>query len=301
MDDLKRMAIFATVVQRGSMTAAAKVLGMSASAVSQHIRQLERDSGVTLLHRSTRQIALTDAGQRFYTQCAVLTTAATRARAELAAQHDTPTGELRLSAPVGFAQHAAPALGAWLARFPDLRLRLLLDDAPIDLIQARVDLALRYGPLTDSSWVARKLGNTPFWLCAAPQWVAAHGGHLPEHPQQLAHAYWLALAHDDAHAAPLHWTQNSTGLTHDLQVQPQSTSNHQAAVLALCEAGLGIALLAAVDVRPAVEAGRLVRLLPDWDMGHLDLWAVTPQRDAQPAKVRQAIEELQAYLDSLQA
>lgn len=77
MDDLKRMAIFATVVQRGSMTAAAKVLGMSASAVSQHIRQLERDSGVTLLHRSTRQIALTDAGQRFYTQCAVLTAAAT--------------------------------------------------------------------------------------------------------------------------------------------------------------------------------------------------------------------------------
>ena len=149
--------------------------------------------------------------------------------------------------------------------------------------------------------MARKLGSTPFWLCAAPQWVAAHGGHLPEHPQQLAHAYWLALAHDDAHAAPLHWTQNSTGLTHDLQVQPQSTSNHQAAVLALCEAGLGIALLAAVDVRPAVEAGRLVRLLPDWDMGHLDLWAVTPQRDAQPAKVRQAIEELQAYLDSLQA
>lgn len=300
MDDLKRMAIFATVVQRGSMTAAAKVLGMSASAVSQHIRQLERDSGVTLLHRSTRQIALTDAGQRFYAQCAVVTAAASRARAELAAQHDTPTGELRLAAPVGFAQHAAPALGAWLARFPDLQLRLLLDDAHIDLIQARVDLALRYGPLDDSNWVARKMGSTPFWLCASPQWVSDHGGQLPEHPQQLAHAYWLALAHDDAPAAPKHWTQYSTGITHTLQVQPQSTSNHQAAVLALCEAGLGVALLAAVDVRPAVEAGRLVRLLPDWNMGHLDLWAVTPQRDAQPAKVRQAIEELQAYLDSVQ-
>ena len=300
MDDLKRMAVFATVVQHGSMTAAAKVLRMSPSAISQHIRQLERDSSVTLLHRSTRQIALTDAGERFYAQCAALTAAASRARAELLAQHDTPTGELRLSAPVGFAQHAAPALGAWLARFPDLRLRLLLDDLPIDLIQCRVDLALRYGEQTDSNWVARKLGSTPFWLCASPQWVKAHGGHLPQHPQQLASASWLALAHTDDALPPLQWVHRQSGEVYELQRLPQSTSNHQAAVQALCEAGLGMALLAGIDVRPAVHAGQLVRLLPDWDIGHLDIWAVTPQRDAQPAKVRQAIEELQAYLHALQ-
>lgn len=301
MDDLKRMAIFATVVQRGSMTAAAKVLGMSASAVSQHIRQLERDSGVTLLHRSTRQITLTDAGQRLYVQCAALTAAAARARAELAAQHDTPTGELRLSAPVGFAQHAAPALGAWLARFADLRLHLLLDDVPIDLIQARVDIALRYGAQTDSKWVARKLGSTPFWLCAAPQWVQAHGGQLPQHPQHLAHATWLALAHNDTPPAPPQWQHRSSGETFAPLIQPQSTSNHQAAVQALCEAGLGIALLAAIDVRKAVQAGRLLQLLPQWDMGQLDIWALTPQRDAQPAKVRQVMQELQAYLHMQQA
>lgn len=301
MDDLKRMAIFATVVHSGSMTAAARLLGMSPSAVSQHIRQLERDSGITLLHRSTRQISLTDAGQRFYAPCRALTDAAARARAELAAQHDTPTGELRLSAPAGFAQHAAPALGAWLARFPQLRLRLLLDDAPIDLIQARVDLALRYGAQHDSSWVARKLGSTPFWLCAAPQWLQAHGGQWPQHPQQLARATWLALAHSDAAPEPLQWQHRTSGEHYQCSVLPQSTSNDQAAVQALCEAGLGIALLAAVDVRSAVQAGRLVRLLPQWDMGQLDIWGMTPQRDAQPAKVRQAMEELQAYLDTQQA
>lgn len=300
MDDLKRMAVLAAVVQQGSMSAAARTLGMSPSAVSQHIRQLERDSGVTLLHRSTRQIALTDAGRRVYEQCAVLSAAAARARAELAAQHGTPTGELRLAAPVGFAQHAAPALGAWLARHPALRLRLLLDDAPIDLIQARVDLALRYGPQQDSGWVARKLGTTAFWLCAAPAWLRrACGGVVPTHPQPLASAPWLCLAHGDAAPAPLQCQHRASGDVQRLSVQPQSTSNHQGAVQALCEAGLGLALLAAIDVAPLVEQGRLLRLLPDWDWGALDIWATTPQRDAQPAKVRGAIEELQAYWATL--
>ena len=255
MDDLKRMAVFAAVVQHGSMTAAARALGMSPSAISQHVRQLEQEHGVTLLHRSTRQITLSDAGQRFYEQCALLTAAAVRARAELAAEHDTPTGELRLSAPAGFTRHLAPALGAWLLRFPALRLRLLLDDAVIDHIQARVDIALRFGSLSDSSRVARKLGHTAFWLCAAPAWVHRHGGQLPQHPQALAQAQWLALAHTDHAPAPMQWQHRSTGESFSQRVLPQSTSNHQ---------------------------------------------GVTPQRDTQPAKVRQAMEELQVYLHAQQ-
>ncbi|WP_284335186.1 LysR family transcriptional regulator [Comamonas sp. NoAH] len=295
MDDLKRMAVFAAVVQHGSMTAAARILGMSPSAVSQHIRQLERESQVTLLHRSTRQIALTDAGQRFYAQCATLTAAADRARAELAAEQQDPSGELRLAAPVGFARHAGPALGAWLARFPQLRLRLLLDDAPIDLIQARVDLALRFGPLADSNWVARKLASTPNWLCAAPQWIQAQSA-MPLHPAQLAQAAWLTLNrhdHADIHVQAQHV---ETGETYALQTPAHIVSNHQGAVQQLCEAGLGVALLSALDAASAVQQGTLVRLLPQWDVGQLSIWAVTPQRDAQPAKVRQAIQELQAYL-----
>lgn len=299
MDDLKRMAIFATVVQRGSMTAAAKLLGMSPSAVSQHIRQLERASGIALLHRSTRQIALTDAGQRFYLQCAKLTAAAEQARAELAAEHQTPSGELRLAAPVGFARHAAAALGAWLARFPQLRLRLLLDDAPIDLIQARVDLALRFGALPDSAWVARKLGSTPNWLCAAAQWVQAQPQTL-QHPSQLRTVPWLALSHSDAAELHVEAVHTPTQERCALQLVPQIASNHQTAVLQLCEAGLGVALLSSLDVAEPVRQGRLVRLLPQWDVGQLDIWAVTPQRDGHSAKVRQAMQELQAYFAMMQ-
>lgn len=299
MDDLRRMAVFAAVVQHQSMTGAARALGISPSAVSQHIRQLERDARVTLLHRSTRQINLTDAGQRFYVQCATLSAAAERARAELDAEQQTPSGALRLSAPVGFARHAAPALGAWLARFPALRLRLLLDDAPIDLIQARVDLALRFGPQQDSNWAARRLARTPNWLCAAPQWVHAHGG-MPQHPSDVAQAAWLALSKNEQQHLQLHWRHTITGEDVTVQALPQSMSNHQGAVQQLCEAGLGVAVLSALDVVPSIQSGQLLRLLPDWDMGHLDIWAVTPQRNTQPAKVRQAIEELQAYFASLQ-
>ena len=145
MDDLKRMAVFAAVVQHGSMSGAARALGMSTSAVSQQVRKLESDGGVTLLHRSTRKLALTDAGQRYHAGCAAMCAAAEQARAELAASRDAPSGELRLSATVGFARHVAPALGALLAEHPALRLRLLVDDAPIDLINTRIDLAVRFG------------------------------------------------------------------------------------------------------------------------------------------------------------
>ena len=150
MDDLKRMAVFAAVVQHGSMSGAARALGMSTSAVSQQVRKLESDGGVTLLHRSTRKLALTDAGQRYHAGCAAMCAAAEQARAELAASRDAPSGELRLSATVGFARHVAPALGALLAEHPALRLRLLVDDAPIDLINTRIDLAVRFGRLQDS-------------------------------------------------------------------------------------------------------------------------------------------------------
>ncbi|MCT9809799.1 LysR family transcriptional regulator [Acidovorax sp. Be4] len=292
MDDFKRMAIFAQVVQHGSMSGAARALGMSPSAVSQQLRQLEREGGVTLLHRTTRQLTLTDAGSRFHTQCAAMCAAAAQARAELAAERDQPSGELRMAAPVGFARHIAPALGTWLASHPALRLQLLVDDAPIDLVQGRVDMAIRFGDLRDSSWTARRLGHMPWWLCAAPDWVAQHG--QPSHPAQLSGARWLGMS------GRLEWEcRHPQEAAHHWQLQPHITSNNHWSLQQMCEAGLGPALLGAMDISEAVQQGRLLRLLPQWTLGGLDIWAMTPQRDGQPAKVRQAIAALQSYLTEL--
>lgn len=293
MDDLKRMAVFAAVVRHGSMSGAARALGLSTSAVSQQVRQLEREGGVTLLHRSTRKLALTEAGARFHAQCAALCAAAEQARAELAASRDMPSGELRLSAPVGFARHVAPSLGGLLAEYPALRLRLLVDDATIDLIDARIDLAVRFGRLPDSTWAARRLCAMQWWLCAAPAWAARHG--LPAHPDQLLAHRWIGSARGPGGGllVDLH---GPGGEARSLRVEPRIASNNQLSIQQMCEAGLGVALMGSMDVHGDVQAGRLVRLLPAWSFGGLDIWAVTPQRDAQPAKVRQAIAALADYL-----
>lgn len=296
MDDLKRMAVFASVVQHGSMSGAARSLGLSTSAVSQQVRQLERDGGVTLLHRSTRKLVLTEAGQRYHALCATMWTAAEQARAELAASRAEPSGELRLSAPVGFARHIAPALGPLLGAHPALRLRLLVDDAFIDLINERIDLAIRFGRLADSSWVAQRLGRMQWWLCAAPAWITQHGG-LPAHPDALLTQGWLGF--DRGHSSLQLELRSPQDEARTLRVATRIASNNQLSIQQMCEAGLGPALLGSMDVQEALAAGRLQRLLPDWDFGALDLWAVTPQRDAQPAKVRLAIAALGQYLRSL--
>jgi len=296
MIELRSMEIFATVIEQGSMSGAARALGLSTSAVSQQVRELERRGGVTLLHRSTRKLALTEAGAHFLEDCAAMLAAARRARQQLLQAREAPIGQLRLSAPVGFARHVAPALGELLAAYPALSLRLLVDDARIDLIDARIDLALRVGSLPDSSWVARRLCGLEMMLCAAPGWLAAHG--TPQRPDDLPAHQWLTIARDDDPRLTLPLT-DGTRQTRVLHLEARISSNNQLSMQQMCLAGLGLARLGRVDVHDDLEAGRLVPVLPSWTLPALDIWAVTPQRDAQPAKVRHAIDALQRYLVKL--
>lgn len=295
MDDLKRMSVFAAVVEHGSMTKAARRLRMSTSAVSQQIRTLERSGGVTLLHRTTRKLALTDAGARFAEHCAAMVRAAAQARELLAQAHDAPEGELRISAPVGFARHVAPALAPLLADHPRLTLRLLVDDAMIDLVDARIDLALRAGRLADSSWAARRLCAFSWGLYASPAYLARRGS--PAAPGELAAHQWIGSPRDGQQLAIE--LLGPGGATVPLRVEPRVTSNNQLTLQQMCAAGLGIAVLVRNDLDDDLHAGRLVPLLPDWQPAPIPVWAVTPQRDGQPAKVRHAIAALAASLRAL--
>ena len=296
MDSLRRMAVFACVVEQRSMSAAARALAMSTSAVSQQVRRLERDSGVTLLHRSTRKLTLTAAGERFYEECAAMMAAARRAQHQLAQSRDAPSGELRLSAPVGFARHVAPALGGVMVAHPAMNLKLLVDDAHIDLIDARIDLAVRFGRLPDSSWVARRLATLELLVCASPDWLARHG--TPRRPDDLLGHQWLGFAQEgNVLQLPLIGPPHEAART--LRIEARITSNNQLSLQQMCAAGLGLALLARVDATDDLAAGRLVPVLPDWRFRPLDVWAVTPQRDAEPAKVRIAVEALHAYMSGL--
>lgn len=323
MDDLKPLAVFAETVAAGSMSGAARRLGMSPSAVSQTIRALELQSGVILLHRSTRKLALTEAGERYYPHCKRLLEAARAAAESLQQARDAPMGELRVSAPVGFVGHIAPALAPLLAEAPHLRLRLLVDDAMIDLIDARIDIAIRAGRLTDSNWVARRLCDLDTILCASPDYLDRYG--TPTTPHDLPAHQWLAFERDMSSAvlrdglpepdgvAPAAGETMSTsravsmpldlhaddGRRQRVHVEARIASNNQVALQQLCEHGLGIARFPRADVLSQLQHGAFVQVLASWRLAAMPVWAVTPRRDVEEAKVRAALDCLKRHFATL--
>lgn len=302
LDQLKRMAVLATVIEQGSFGAAARQLKTSTSAVSQQLRALERDMGVTLLHRTTRKLSLTPAGARFHEGCAAMLAAAQTAQRQLLQLRDAPEGELRIAAPVGFARHLGPALAPLLQAHPGLSLHLEVEDGFTDLVAKRIDLAIRFGRLPDSPWVAQLLGHKRRALYAAPAYLARRG--VPSKLDDLAAHDWL-LRPDSEGQSRLELRLH--GHTQLLQIRPRASSNNQLCLQQLCEAGLGLALLSPDDLPEAqsnADDGRpsapsLLPLLPELQLPGLPIYALTPQRDAQAAKVRHAITALQQRLATM--
>lgn len=275
------------MVREGSLSAAARRLGSTPSAVSQRLRALEQAHGVRLLHRSTRRLSLTEAGQRLLGPAERLLADAQAAREALALARDALDGELRLSAPVGFARHLGPALAPLLAAHPALQLSLQVDDAMIDLAAHRIDLALRAGPLADSSWVARPLGRFEWLIVGAPAYLARAG--VPASPADPAAHAWLSVR-GGAQTLAL---QRANGGVLALPTTPHLVSNNQLSLQQLAVAGLGLSLQLRPDVDEDLRSGRLVPVLPGWALPPLPVWAVTPDRDhALPAKVRHALAAL---------
>lgn len=291
MDQLKRMAVFAEVVAAGSLTAAARRLNMTPSAVSQHLRQLESALGLALLHRSTRKLTLTEAGARYIDGCTAMVAAARAADQALERHRDEPEGELRIAAPIGFGGLLAQAL-APLRRHPKLTLQLLLDDALVDLIAERVDIALRAGKLPDSSLVARKLGSMAAQMCAAPAYLAERG--WPRVPQDLAVHDWLGGRPSSTGTDTL-VLHNAAGEQATVPVSSRAQASQVTALHALCVAGWGISVVVSDDDRRALADGRLLPVLPDWQLPDMAVYAITPRRGEQPAKVRHALALLAAY------
>jgi DNA-binding transcriptional LysR family regulator len=291
MDRLRRMAIFASVVERRSMRAAAIELGLTASAVSQHLRQLEHELGLTLLHRTTRKLTLTPAGEQYYEGCAEVVRAARLADERLAELRDELVGELRLAAPAGFVGPVlTEPLAPLLAAHPRLRLTLLLHDENIDLVEHRVDLAVRVGVPDDSGHVARPLAQWRALLCAAPRYLASRPPI--DSPDALASQHWLLHGRDGSTIE----LSGPDGQTHQLRIEARLKANNMPALRDFTLAGLGIALLAEPEVRGLLAQNRLVQVLPAWSTTPITIHAVTPRRSAQPAKVRAAIAAFRQYL-----
>ncbi|MGB4073889.1 LysR family transcriptional regulator [Pseudomonas sp.] len=293
MEQLKRMAVFATVVDCGSMVAAAEVLGMTASAVSQQIRKLEESTQVSLLHRTTRKLTLTEAGATFYQSCAQVVALARQAEQRLAELRDAPVGELRIAAPVGFSgRPISAALAPLLQAHSGLSLKLFFHDEQIDLIEQRIDLAIRVGNLEDSSLVARHIGDSRMLLCAAPAYLLRKPP--VNRPEDLLGLDWLALNSDTAHN-PLSLS-GPAGEVQKVRMESRVSCNNILAVRHFTLAGMGVSLQPEQEVHEELATGSLRELLPEWRLQPFGIYLVTPRRDAQPAKVRYAIEALRQHL-----
>ncbi|MGL6005491.1 LysR family transcriptional regulator [Aeromonas sobria] len=289
MEQLRRYAIFAAVVEAGSMTGAAKSLGMTPSAVSQHISQLESLLGLTLLHRSTRRLSLTEAGEVVWQGCRALQQTLSETELRLSEVRDALLGEVRITAPVGMAgQPLALALSPLLQAHPGLTIQIIADDEKRDLIAERIDVALRVGSLPDSTLVARKLGQTRMLLCAAPAYLARKG--TPRTPADLATHDWLC---GDMLGNGL-LLLDEKGIEHRVRFKPRVLCNNVLPLRQFALAGQGISLQPEGEIGEDLALGRLLELLPGFRVAPMEIHAITPQREI-PEKVRRVVEALRSY------
>jgi DNA-binding transcriptional LysR family regulator len=292
MDRLKTMEAFAEVARRQGFAPAARELGLSTSAVSRYVAELESWLGVQLLRRTTRRVSLTAAGRTYLERCQrILDEVAdlTRAADEL---HREPRGEIRMTAPVFVGKHLlGPVLPGFLARYPNVKVRLHLIDRFVDLVDEGFDLALRIADLPDSTLVARKLGDTKLMLTAAPGYLEEHG--IPETAEDLkAHNCLVDLVAGHGDRWPFAGAKGPLRL----RVGGNLTVNSGEMVREATLAGLGVSLLPDFFVARDVAKGRLVALLGERVIATAGIFAVYPPTRHLSSGVRALIDALAARM-----
>jgi DNA-binding transcriptional LysR family regulator len=290
LDRFVGMAVFAKVVDSASFAAAARHFDMSPAMVSKHVRTLEERLGVRLLNRTTRRVSATEVGQNYYERCLHILGEledAERAAGDLQA---APRGLLRVTTSVSFgARQLAPAIADFLVAYPDVSVDLSLHDNYVDLLEERIDLAIRLGHLSDSSLIARKLYAAETVLCASPGYLAANG--TPHQPRDLSKHNCLIYTY----AAPRAWTfADKNGKEEIIRISGRLLANSGDALLALALKDSGVVLAPDYLVADDLAAGRLVRLLPEYTTRDTPVYAVYPHSHFLSAKTRTFIDFLAA-------
>lgn len=286
MQDVQDLVIFAKVVATGSMSGAARALGLTPAVVSKRIRRLEERLGTLLLQRTTRQVALTEAGQGFHERIVQILASIEEAEAFVSRRTAMAQGTLKISAPTTFGRlHVAPYLGGFLEKNRGVIVELVLSDEFVDVVGEGFDLAIRIGALSDSSLVVRRLAPNHRFLCATPGYLARHG--TPKRLSDLEAHVCLAALHQDP------WRLDGPDGAVAVHASAAVRTNSSEVVRELCLSGVGIALRSTWDVGPELSAGRLQVVLPEYrGSRHVGVHAVYPSRRFLPAKVRLFIDWL---------
>jgi DNA-binding transcriptional LysR family regulator len=286
MDRLAGMEVFVRVVDLGGFTPAAAASGISTTMVSNNVKALEERLGAKLLNRTTRRQSLTEIGARYYAQCLDVLARIESAEVEAREMRSRPRGRLKISAPVTLGSHLlVHTFAPYLRDQPDIEIDLQLNDRIVDLADEGFDAAFRFGELRDSGLVARRLRSLGRIICAAPAYLACHG--TPVEPEDLAKHNCLAFHYVQPERD---WMFRGSGNERRVSIKGQLTVNNGSALVEAAVAGIGVAMLPEYLAAPDVEAGRLVRLFPEYDLSRAPLQLVyLPDRQMTP-KMRSFVE-----------
>ncbi|SOC83040.1 DNA-binding transcriptional regulator, LysR family [Ensifer adhaerens] len=280
MDRLQAMTAFVRVVETGSFSQAARQIGVGQPAISKTIAQLEDRLQVRLLIRSTHGLTPTDAGMRFYERAKAAIHEADEAELEAKGAGSGLSGRLRVCAATTFARlMVIPHLPEFMANHPDLDVDIVLDDRMIDLFSEGIDIGLRMGELTDSSAVARRLATGRRSVVTTPAYLEKHG--VPQVPADLA-----------AHQAVVYtqlgrsWTFRRNGTEASVAVSGRVQFSAAEGIRAAVKADMGLVVTSDWMFWPELQSGEVVRLLEDWELPPIDLWAVFPTGRLASAKAR---------------
>lgn len=286
MDKFRAMDTFLCIVDAGSLTAAADRMGTSLTSVVRTLAKLEAQLGVRLLNRTTRRIALTDEGRDYYARCQRILAELEEAETALSLRQRQPSGILRLTAPVMFGRlHLAPVVADYLAAHPAMRIELLLLDRVVDLLEEGMDAAVRIGLLADSSLVALTLGQTRRSVCASPAYLARYG--RPDSPADLANHHCVRFS---ALSPTAEWEFSSGGKPCRIAVDSVVTTNQVDAAIDACVQGLGCGMFLGYQIRDAVAAGRLERVLTAFECPAVPVSLLYPSARLLSPRVRSFVD-----------
>jgi len=287
MDVMHSMAVFRRVVEAKSFSAVARETNMSQSTVSKHIASLEERLDTKLLNRSTRSLKLTEAGKEYYQHCIRILNDFQEAEASVGKGKIDPTGTLRISTSAAFGRtYILPYLDEFLSTYPDIKIDLIFGDKYTDLVKEGIDLAIRIGPLEDSSLIAKKIGSSPRVVVASPEYLVNHG--RPKKPADLVKHDCLFYS---LQKSPDLWYFNSTQEGDEsIRVNGRIKASSPDAVCDATLEGLGISILGEWYVRKHLKNGHLIKILPDFKPTAYDIHAVYPERRFVPQKVKRMIQ-----------
>jgi DNA-binding transcriptional LysR family regulator len=289
LPDLEGLAIFAKVAETRSFAAAAAELKLSKATVSKAVSRVEAKLKTRLFNRTSRRIALTEAGRALADRASHILAEGEAAEDEALSQSTAVRGLVRLAAPMSFGvSHVAPLLPEFLATYPEVSIDLHLSDATVDMIGDGFDAAIRIAVLPDSSLIARRICGMPRYLVGSPNYLEQHG--RPRHPLHLAEHVCITYGHA---SAPETWRfTHKNGKSATVRPSGPLRVNNGDAMMPALIAGTGLAVLPEFIVRDALADGRLERLLADWSLPAGAVYWVTPPGGLPPQRVKVLAELL---------